>query len=344
MSDVRQTVFSVNQLPQPDHVIDRLPPVFRIQSIERLPFDDRNLLNVAVVFHERAVLRVEWLCRHPDSRLTVGSLASIRWLGRPTSTLGAIRIARLVKLERPEASLNPFDTVPHAWVRDRDLVARARRFWEGLGRPLQHLFNAVFWEPRRFQRYLEGPSSLRGHHNGRNGNFRHALEVAERARSLGSHHAEVHLPVLIAASLLHDAGKAGGVSVQCAAQPLRDDRTRGAAGAQAHSARVDRRGPARSNRGDHPRGPLPRPSPRHHRRQGGRPDWMGLREPLSLDAHILSTGGPPLRPGRPSQPPCGAGRGASVPITATLGRAALRRAGVRVGAAAIPRGGAGRSL
>ena len=59
MSDVRQTVFSVNQLPQPDHVIDRLPPVFRIQSIERLPFDARNLLNVAVVFHERAVLRVE---------------------------------------------------------------------------------------------------------------------------------------------------------------------------------------------------------------------------------------------------------------------------------------------
>jgi hypothetical protein len=124
----------VNQLPQPDHVIDRLPPVFRIQSIERLPFDARNLLNVAVVFHERAVLRVEWLCRHPDSRLTVGSLVSIRWLGRPTSTLGAIRIARLVKLERPEASLNPFDTVPHAWVRDRELVARAGRFWEGLGR------------------------------------------------------------------------------------------------------------------------------------------------------------------------------------------------------------------
>ena len=50
MSDARKTVFSLNQLPQPDHVIDRLPPVFRIQSIERLPFDERNLLNVAVVW------------------------------------------------------------------------------------------------------------------------------------------------------------------------------------------------------------------------------------------------------------------------------------------------------
>ena len=77
MSDVRQTVFSLghlSQLPRPDHLIDRLPPVFRIQSIERLPFDARNLLNVAFVFHERSVFRVEWLCRHPDSRLTVGSL------------------------------------------------------------------------------------------------------------------------------------------------------------------------------------------------------------------------------------------------------------------------------
>ena len=31
MSDARKTVFHLNQLPQPDHVIDRLPPVFRIQ-------------------------------------------------------------------------------------------------------------------------------------------------------------------------------------------------------------------------------------------------------------------------------------------------------------------------
>ena len=46
MSDACQTVFHLNPLPQPDHVIDRLPPVFRIQSIERLPFDARNLLNL----------------------------------------------------------------------------------------------------------------------------------------------------------------------------------------------------------------------------------------------------------------------------------------------------------
>jgi 3'-5' exoribonuclease len=287
MSDARKTVFSVGQLPQPDHVIDHLPLVFRVQSIERLPFNERNLLNVAVVFHERAVLRVEWLCRHPDSRLTAGSLVSIRWLGRPTSTLGAIRIARLVKLERPEASLNPFDTVPHAWVRERDLVARAGRFWECLGRPLQHLFNAVFWDPRRFQRYLEGPSSLQGHHNGRNGNFRHALEVAERAQTLGRHHAEVHLPVLIAGSLLHDAGKAEEYKFN----PVRgryEMTERGALLGHKHTV-LEWIAAARAQH----RVIMPEA---HYlallhaiTAAKGAPDWLGLREPLSLDAHILST-------------------------------------------------------
>ncbi|WP_141355194.1 HD domain-containing protein, partial [Zoogloea ramigera] len=249
--------------------------------------DARNLLNVAVVFHERAVLRVEWLCRHPDSRLTAGSLVSIRWLGRPTSTLGAIRIARLVKLERPEASLNPFDTVPHAWVRDRALVARAGCFWEGLGRPLQHLFNAVFWDSKRFQRYLEGPSSLHGHHNDRNGNFRHALEVAERARTLGSHHAEVHLPVLIAGSLLHDAGKAEEYQFN----PVRgryEMTERGALLGHKHTV-LEWIAAARAQH----RVIVPEA---HYlallhaiTAAKGAPDWLGLREPLSLDAHILST-------------------------------------------------------
>jgi 3'-5' exoribonuclease len=165
MSDTRQTVFSVSRLPQPDHVIDRLPPVFRVQSIERLPFDARNLLNVAVVFHERAVLRVEWLCRHPDSRLTAGSLVSIRWLGRPVSArLGAIRIARLVKLERPEASLNPFDTSapqPGSGTGNSGRAGRAvsGRAWAGRCSISSTRCSGIH---HRFQRYLEGPSSLAG--------------------------------------------------------------------------------------------------------------------------------------------------------------------------------------
>jgi hypothetical protein len=43
------------------------------------------MLCQAVLFHEQAGLKVEWLCRHPDNRLTAGALVSIRWLGRPVS-------------------------------------------------------------------------------------------------------------------------------------------------------------------------------------------------------------------------------------------------------------------
>ena len=93
MSEVKVT-FSTSRLPGADQVVDRLPPVLRIQSIARFPFDERHMLCQAVLFHEQAGLKVEWLCRQPDNRLTAGALVSIRWLGRPVSTTGAIRISR----------------------------------------------------------------------------------------------------------------------------------------------------------------------------------------------------------------------------------------------------------
>lgn len=285
MSEVKVT-FSTSRLPGADQVVDRLPTVLRIQSIARLPFDERHMLCQAVLFHEQAGLKVEWLCRQPDNRLTAGALVSIRWLGRPVSTTGAIRISRLVKLERPEASLNPFATIPHSWVKDRPLVARAAQLWEGLGRPLQHLFNAIFWDHHRFERYLDGPSSLAGHHNGRNGNFRHAVEVAERARALASHHSEAHLPVLLASSLLHDAGKAEEYRFN--GRHRRFEMTeRGTLLGHKHTV-LEWIAAARAQH----RVIVPEA---HYlallhaiTAAKGAPDWLGLREPLSLDAHILS--------------------------------------------------------
>lgn len=285
MSDSKLTS-GVGQLPSADHVVNRLPTVFRLQAIARLPFDERHSLCQAVLFHEQASLKVEWLCRQPDNRLTVGTLVAIRWLGRPVTTAGAVRISRIVKLERPEASVNPFSTILHAWVKDRALIARAAQLWEAMGRPLQHLFNAVFWDHHRFERYLDGPSSLAGHHNGRNGNFRHAVEVAERARALASHHTEAHLPVLIASSLLHDAGKAEEYRFN--GRHRRFEMTeRGTLLGHKHTV-LEWIAAARAQH----RVIIPEP---HYlallhaiTAAKGAPDWLGLREPLSLDAHILS--------------------------------------------------------
>jgi len=127
-----------------DLVLEKLPPVLRIQSITRLPFDGKHVLWRATHFHERATLTVEWLSRHVDVRLTSGSVVSVRWQGRPVSTAGAVRIARMVLLERPDPALNLFETIPYAWLRDRSLVQRAARLWDALPRAFQHLFTAVF--------------------------------------------------------------------------------------------------------------------------------------------------------------------------------------------------------
>lgn len=176
------TTLAVHALPVgDDHVVKHLPLTFRVQSIARLYFDGHDKMNRAVLFHERASLTVEWLSRSVDVRIVTGGLVSIRWLGRPTCVKGAVRIARLVPLDRPEPSLNLFDTVPSNWLADRALLRRAGAHWDGLQPSFRHLFNAIFWQGDRFRRYLNAPSSLSGHHAGRSGNLRHTVDVVECA-------------------------------------------------------------------------------------------------------------------------------------------------------------------
>lgn len=196
--------------PITDPVPNMLPAIFRVTSLARLPLPEgrKGVYNVAELFHEQACLRVGWMSPNTDTRLQKGSLVSVRWSGNPVSVDGAIRINRLVVLERPEPALNLFDTLPHGWVKERSLVTQARDLWESLGRPFQHLVNAIFWDSARFHRFIAGPSSLNGHHNEVNGNFRHTLEVARRCASLALGEDCVCVPVLLTAALLHDAGKA----------------------------------------------------------------------------------------------------------------------------------------
>lgn len=195
--------------PAPDPVPGMMPPVLRIVSLTRMPGrNGHGVFNEAEVYHEQASLRVCWLSSQVDTRLQKDCLVGIRWLGKPVSVQGAIRISRLVLLERPVPTENLFRTIPSAWVKDRDLVDRATVLWESLSRPFQHLVNVIFWEGNRFHRFLAGPSSLNGHHDAVNGNFRHTLEVAESCLSLARGNPDVCHGVLVTAALLHDAGKA----------------------------------------------------------------------------------------------------------------------------------------
>lgn len=129
-------------------------------------------------------------------------------MGKPTSWKGAIRINRFVLLERSEASINLFDTVPPTWVGDRKLVGRGRRLWDTMPAPFQHLYNAVLWDAGRCHRFMTGPSTIHGHHHDWNGNLRRTIETAEKALQLSSENPQVCRPVLLAAALLHHTGKA----------------------------------------------------------------------------------------------------------------------------------------
>ena len=98
--------------------------------------------------------------------------------------------------------------IPTAWVADRALVQRAAALWEQLGRPFQHLLNAVLWDGGRFYRYVTGPASAADYPWSPGSNFRQAVATAERAALLTRGLDNVSPSVVIAAALLHSAGKA----------------------------------------------------------------------------------------------------------------------------------------
>lgn len=192
----------------PDLVHSRLPVIFRVTTVERHPLPQGGVRNAASLFNEAASLQVDWLSRQVDPRIQSDCLVSIGWQGNSVSVGGHVRIARLVPLLRPMADTDLFRTVPTRWVRDRELLRRVSELWQGLPYGFRHLFNAVFWDGQRFHRYLVGPSSLENHHSERNGNFRHSVDVVEQCLRLACDQPLVSRPVLIMAGLLHDAGKA----------------------------------------------------------------------------------------------------------------------------------------
>ncbi len=185
-----------------------LPRVFRLISIGRERDGERRTRCTATIFHEKAALRVCWVTGNPDAGLKPGALVSPRWFGASSYENGAIRISHLVLLERPDTWENLFLTIPHGWVKDRGLIARAAKLADALPRPYRHLLNALFWDGGRFRRFCTLQSSAYGHHSEVNGSLRHAVEVAERMRDHCKATGKGSAALCILAGLLHDAGKA----------------------------------------------------------------------------------------------------------------------------------------
>lgn len=198
-------MFNKQALPS----IENMPGVFRIVSTSCVPAPNRRGVSYRVeLYHDKAQLAVAFTRSQPDIRLRAGLLVSVRWKLPVTMDKGSIHISRLVLLEQPIKGVNPFEMVPPRWVRDRNLVKKARNLLDALPDNLQQLVCAIFWDGVRFGLFCDRPASIRDHHSKRNGNLRHTVEVAEMVQLLASQYPQANLGISLTAALLHDAGKA----------------------------------------------------------------------------------------------------------------------------------------
>ncbi len=201
-----------NLIQAPD--AETLSGVYRIVSIRCLPMKSGHGVEYRVeLFCDDKRVAVEYTRSNPDIRLKVDSLVSVRWKFPMLHEGETIRISRLVLLEIPFKTFNPFETVPSSWVKDRGLVERAAAVFNTVPDNLRHLLVAVLWNGTRFRQFCECPSSLGNHHAQRNGNLRHTVEVAETVNFLSAKYPLANRGISLAAAFLHDVGKAADYSV-----------------------------------------------------------------------------------------------------------------------------------
>jgi 3'-5' exoribonuclease len=268
-----------------DRVREAMPAVMRIQSLTRVLYGNA-IQNRAVLYHRKATLCVDWITNQVDTRLHRYGLVTIKLAATTRCHEGTTRIQRLVPACRPMPSFNLFDTVLPEWLADAELATRANTLWDELPRPLAHLVNAVLWDDARLHRFVTGPSSLGSHPSSRNGNFRHSIEVAERARDFGRHSATANVPLLIAAGLLHDVAKAAEYRYDRMARRFRLSERGQLVGHR--QTLLEWLAVARSNAGVIINEGVWLGLLHMFSAVRGAPAWAGLRAPRSLEAGILA--------------------------------------------------------
>ncbi|MCF8186600.1 MAG: hypothetical protein K9J28_07275 [Sulfuritalea sp.] len=182
--------------------------VFRVTNIVREDLGTGSYRNEATLFCSQASIKVDWIDKALIGRIHIGQIVSPRLSLEPTCSNGCIRICRLVVYERPTESVNLFDLIPYGWAKDRDVVKRGAELMNELSNAHRLLFNAIFWNHARFERFCKQPSSMIGHHSEPSGNLRHTVEVAEEMRDYCSTRSFTNMHLGVLSAFLHDAGKA----------------------------------------------------------------------------------------------------------------------------------------
>jgi 3'-5' exoribonuclease len=193
----------------PDEITSALlSKLFRVVEINSKQDDNNHFCKDAILLNDAISFKASWAENNSANSISQGDIVSIRALIPLKSLNGCVKISRLAKYQQPVSSINLFDTVPHSWVKDRGLVKRAAELINNLAEPHQLLFNAIFWDAGRFERFCNQPSSMIGHHSEPNGNLKHTIEVAEEMRQLCLTREYANTDLGVLAAFLHDCGKA----------------------------------------------------------------------------------------------------------------------------------------
>lgn len=194
--------------PITSQIAKSLPDIFRVTGIEYSISPRGNQIGMANLSHQEADLKVMWQIKQTSALVSLGDLVEINFEKDIRSYSGMLIIDGLGVLSAPSADINLFNTVPRFWIKQPQLIKEAAQLFEVLPDYFKFLLNAILWDSDRFQRFLNGPSSLSGHHHFIHGNLAHTLDVLNRAVSIASKTPKSNVHSLMMASWLHDMGKA----------------------------------------------------------------------------------------------------------------------------------------
>lgn len=190
-----------------------------------------------------------------------------------------------------DPDINLLSTVPTTWLPKSsglEAVGELDKWWGALSQPLRAWFNAVFWlHPCRLNRFLLAPGSIKHHHAYPHGLLIHTLDCAQRVFEAAKSDRLVNMDVLVMAALMHDLGKADEyVGLETSAVRLSD---RGALIGHRMTT-TEWLSVARSDLPTHLQvDEKIAMAVIHAINASNAPDWVGLRQPRTLEAFYLSS-------------------------------------------------------
>lgn len=111
--------------------LNSMPSAFRIVSTSCVPAKNcKGVTYFVELYHEKKCVTVTFNKTHPDTRILVNRLVSVKWIQPLERINGAIKIAQMVELESPIKGVQIFETIPPRWARERALINRGKALFD----------------------------------------------------------------------------------------------------------------------------------------------------------------------------------------------------------------------